>query len=337
MMRAQVHRIWRAAVIAAACVAVTPAFAKTSEDSFYEAYFLDTEARKPEAAIELYERALRKDKLSADLERVATTRLAMCREDVASRDLAGLMPPQTFAYVEVGPIGHQVKSLLGQVGLLGGGSGNETGLAVQQALVDELLGMRGAALAVTGIDFDREEPKGVLVVHPGDLEVIRAALRTVLPVGGIPQKPIGGFPTFDIEGEVFVTLTHRLVIASKERAQIEGVVSRLQDINTPSLADEAAIDAIGDARGKSLVSFFVRTEPIQPMIDGLLAQAGGQDPEFAMVNAMLDLRSIRALSGHVGVADTGLEADVALQLADGHRNLVYNLIRTNPVDRKTLS
>lgn len=313
------------------------AWAKTSDDAFYKAYYLETERGDPAGAIELYEQALSRKDLSRELRDNARHRLAICREDVVSSDFARLMPPETFAYVELGPVGNQVKSLLGQLGLMvEGGSGEGGKLAVHQALVDELLGFRGAAVGITGINFDEEEPEGVLVIHPGNLEVIRAALKTALPVGGIPQEPIGGFATFDIEGEVLVTLTHRLLVVADNRAHIEGVVSRLQGIKKDSLATQPAIEAVANSRGRSLLSFFVRTEPIRPMIESLIKQEGMRDPEFAMVDAMLDLRSIRTLAGHVGVSDDGLEAQVALHLDEGHRNLVYNLIRTNPVDGKTL-
>ncbi|MFQ5462827.1 MAG: tetratricopeptide repeat protein [Phycisphaerae bacterium] len=321
---------WKLKIVALSLVAtsllITPALAESPDDLFHRAYYLEREQNDPTAAAKLYEQALAGRGLGADLRQDAEMRLAGCREDIASRDLAKLMPPDSFAYVEIGPVGEQVKTLLDQLGILGAdgrtAAPGQPLVAVSPLLVDELLGFQGAAIAINGINPADGEPAGVL--------------ETVLPAGGDPQAPIGGFATYSVEDEAIITLTHRLVVVSKSRALIEGVVRRLGQSGTPSLADQDFAARIAPQRGESLLSFFVRTEPIMPMIQGLIADAASHDPELAMVNVMVDLKSIRSLSGHVGFSDAGFSAAVQLELDKGHRSIVFNLMRTPPIDAETI-
>ncbi|MHC5109488.1 MAG: hypothetical protein ACYTHJ_06380 [Planctomycetota bacterium] len=334
--------VFKYAAIAAAGIVFTSGLANaaTAQEAFHKAYFLDIARHDSAGAAKLYEKALGQRGLDADLRAEAEWRLANCREDIAAADLASLMPPDTFAYVEVGPLGEQVKDLLRQLGILAedrltaGANGPQ--VAISSVLVDELMGLRGAAVAINKIDPSKGQPDGVLVVHPGNLEIIRGLLESALPAGGETQDSVGGHPTFLVENEAYITLTRRLVIVSTNRDQIEGVVGRLSGKNRTSLADNESLQIIANARGKSLVSFFVDTAPIMPMMQQMIAHEAARDPELAMVNAMLDIKSIRTLSGFVGVSDKGVNAEVELRLDEGHNNIVYNLLRTNPIDPATL-
>ncbi len=335
---------WKLKVVALSLVAtsllVSPALAESANDLFHRAYYLEHEQKDPTAAAKLYEKALAGRGLEADLRKDAEMRLAGCREDIASRDLAKLMPPNSFAYVEIGPLGDQVKTLLDQLGILSAGgktaSPGHPVVAVSPLLIDELFGIQGAAIAINGINPANGEPSGVIVVHPGNIGVVRGLLDTVLPAGGDPQTPIGGFATYSVEDEAIITLTHRLVVVSKSRELIEGVVKRLGQPGTPSLGDQGFASRSAPKRGESLLSFFVRTEPIMPMIQGLIADAASRDPEVAMVNAMVDIKSIRSFSGHVGFGDGGVGAAVQLELDKGHNSIVFNLMRTPPIDAETI-
>ena len=310
------------------------------ESKFHEAYYLENAEGDWSGAAKLYEQVAGDRKASMTLRAEAAARLAACREEVACRDFARLMPPDALAYVELNHPGRQIEKLLDQLGLLADVNqvfeAGQRRVAVSPTLLREGLGLGGVAVAITGFDPQAQQPSGVVVLHPGDLGVIRGLLETGLPAGANVVEPVGGYATFDVEGEALVTLTSRLVIASTDRAEIEGVVKRLAGKNIESLADNPAMMDMIKGRGDALLTFFVNAKPLIPMIKGIVAAEGGEQ-ELAMAQALLDLDSLNSISGHFGVSDDGLSLDIALRLDEGHRNLVYNLLRTPALNPETLA
>ena len=138
-------------------------------------------------------------------------------EDLASSDFTRLVPRDTIFYAELSRPGEQLSMLLDQLGLLGKVGQTPGRFGVSPLLIDGLLGMRGAAVAVTEFDPERGQPSGVLILHPGDLDIVRGLIETALPIAAQSADPIGGHPTWSIEGEAFVTLTSRLLVASPDR------------------------------------------------------------------------------------------------------------------------
>jgi len=135
---------------------------------------------------------------------------------------------------------------------------------------------------------------------------------------------------------VYVTLTRRLIILSRDREQIDGVIRRLSGEDKNSLATSDTMAELTRGRGDSLLYFFVNAEPIMPMLKGMMAANSTDSHELAMVNAILDLDSLRSLVGRIGVGDDGIFADIELRLQSGHHSLVYNFFRTPPIDQDTL-
>ncbi len=313
--------------------------ADQAKNRFYRAYYLEQEKGDWSAAADLYEKVAEDHGADRVVRAQAAARLAACREEITSRDLTRLMPPDAWAYVELNRPGDQILKLLSELGLVSGPehvvSEGANRLAISPVLIKEALGIGGVALAVTGFDPSKEVPKGVLVFHPGNLEVIRGALETGLPAGGTVVEPIGGFQTYDVEGEAFVTLTSRLVVVSTERDQIEGVVSRLRGQEDRSLATNPAVEDLIKNRDDALVLFFVNAKAMMPMITGAMAGEMAKE-EFAMANALLDIESLHSVMGRVGVSDDGIFLDVGLRLDEGHHNLVFNLLRTPAINPETL-
>lgn len=314
--------------------------AEPGEGKFYEAYFLEHADGDVAAAAELYEDVVAARGVDRGIKLQAQARLAACREVLASSDFAKLMPPDTLAYAELKRPGDQVLKLLSNLGLLSDGTqrspdgGNR--IAISPSLIKEILGIRGAAVAVTGFDPFKMVPAGVLVFDPGNLEVLRGLIETGLPIGGKLVEPIEGFATYSVEDQAFVTLTSRLVVASPQRAQIQSVIRRLNGKERDSLAtSDTFVEAI-QQRDDSLIYFFVNAKPIMPMISAMAAGAGSQNRELAIAQALLDLDSIQSLMGNVGISDDGLFLELSLRLDEGHSNLVYNFFRTPPISRDTL-
>jgi hypothetical protein len=321
--------------------AVAPAAqAQSAESKFHRAYFLEHSRGDLAAAADIYNEVAADRRADADLKAQARARGQACQEELASADFAKLMPPNALAYVELSRPGGQLSRLLEMLGLLradGSIVGDpERRLAISPELIRELLGIRGVAAAVTGFDPATETPMGVAVLHPGDIGVIRGLIETALPAGGQIVEPIEGFPTFNIEGEVFVTLTQRLLIVSAQRMEIEGVIGRLKGEDTESLADNADLAEIMANRDPSLLFFCVNFEPVMPLLNAGMAAAGTQCRELTMAQALLDLKSLRTLVGQMGVNDEGIYVDFALQLAKGHRNLAFQFVRMPAIDPETL-
>lgn len=315
---------------------LAPALAQSPSDAFYKAYYLETEQGDVAAAAKLYAQAAESPSAPAELRAEAQRRLAACREEAASAEFIELMPPETIAYIEIGRPGEQVRELLGMLGLLADPArpASDAGrqVAVSPTLIKELLGIRGAAIGLTGFDFASETPMGVAVFHPGNLEIIRGLIETGLPAAGRRVEDIEGYPTYDIEGEVLVCLTARMVVISRQPDQIRGVLRRINDSNTPSLADNEALAEAFKYRKDALLFVGVDAKALMQMARPLLVN----DPEFAQVQALLDPESLRWFAARAGISPEGLVFDVAVRFDAGHHNLAYNLVRTPPITRETL-
>lgn len=310
----------------------------SAKTQYYKAYYLECEKGDFAAAAELYaEVAASGDTKLAER---AGERLASCREEIACSDFAHIMPPNPWAYVEVNRPGGQLKRLLSQLGLMRG-TGVSLGdasrrLEISPELIDGLLGVRGAALAITNVNMNTQLPSGILALHPGDLDVIRGLIETALPAGAEPKTAIQGYPTWRVEDQVYVTLTHKLVLISDSKREIKKAVARLSGEDEASLADNAMLAETLEGRDDSLLYFCVNAKAIMPMVNMGLGMAAAQNPEVALAQQFLDLNSLRSLSGRMGVCDEGLLLDLELRLDEDHQNVAYNLIRSPVLDPSIL-
>lgn len=315
-----------ASLVAAVLLLGPPALCRDAEESFLKAYYLEHERGNLEAAAELYRAVAEDSSAPKELRKKAETCAAACGEELAASDFASLVPEDTIVYCELNRPGDQLASLLGQLGLLQGseGAGN---VAVSPLLVKGLLGVRGAAVAITQIDPTGGPPNGVAILHPGDMDVVRGLIDTVLPAGGQAVDSIGGHPTWSIKGQVFVTTAQRLLIASPDRSQIEGVIARLAGKSKRSLADNEDLADTMEMRGDDLLFFCVNAEPIMPVVQALIESQVDDDPRIGMLLDFLDIGSTQAIAGRLGVDESGLSLDLGLQLDEDHRNLAFNLLR----------
>lgn len=310
-------------------------------EKFFQAYYLEHEAGDFEAAGKLYAEVADDSRVDKAVRERAANRAAACQEELASRDFARLMPPTALAYLELSRPGDRVSKLLDQLGLLRHANlafrEAERRVAISPVLVKEVLGLGGAAVAITGVDLKGQKPAGVIVVHPGNLEAIRGLVESALPAAAEAVEPIGGFATFNVENEALVTLTARLIIIGSDRGQNEAVVERLAGREKSSLADNEALREMSGDRGDSLLTFFINAKPIMPMLQGLIAAQASQNPEIAMAQAVLDPASFHSLIGRMAIGDDGLGLEIALRLDEGHRNLAFHFLRSSPINPDTLA
>jgi len=321
---------------------VSTLFAESAQEKFYRAYYLESQGDFSTAS-GLYNEVVNERGADRQLVEKARSRLSACREEEASCDFARLMPVDTLAYVELKRPGDQILKLLEKICLLAGdvpaskddGQGGRR-IAISPSLVKEVLGIGGAAVAITGFDMQKEAPSGVLVFHPGNLEVIRGILETGLPAAANAAKPIGGYPAYDIEGQAIVVLTSRLVVAGNDRASIENVLKRIDSNDGASLGTKPAYIEAMKNRPESLLSFYVDGKQIMPHLMKLAEADQADASEMAMVQTLLDPHSLQSVTGSLGVNDAGLHLEIAVRLDSGHHNLIYNLLRTPPINQETM-
>lgn len=323
----------------AALIPAAPA-ATVAADKFHHAYYLEHEKGDFAAACKLYEEIAADSSASSELREQVKPRLAACREEIATQDLAKLMPAECIVYMELNRPGEKLGALLSKLGLLADGTPLSKEVtrrvAISPTLVKQLVGIRGAAVGLTGFDPFKQKPTGVVVIHPGDVELFRGLIETALPSGGKSLEPIAGFPTYDVEGEAVVTLTSRLVILSADRAQIEGVVRRLGGTEKGSLAGTPALNAARAGKSDSAVTCFINAKAMIPLVKGVMAASPASNQQLSMVQALLDPDSLQSLTGRFDFGSDGLLLDLALRMDEAHHNLVYNLLRTPAINAETL-
>ena len=339
MIRAHLGRRLVIAVALLCPLSSSLAIAGDADDVYYQAYFLEQEKGDFAAAAKLYSQVAASKDVDAGLRSQARVRLAACREEIASSDLLRLMPPDALAYAELNRPGEQVARLLKSLGLLAGdqpelkaGAGRR--IAVSPVLIKELLGLRGAAVAITGFDPSSEMPTGVAVINPGNLQVLRGIVESALPAAAETVEPTRGRQTFFIpDARLYVCLTSRLIIASPDRSEIDNVLGRLDGTVKESLATVQDLPDVFAQRDDSMVFFCLNAKKIVP----LLSKTFGMGDDLAQARAILDLDSLRWVTGRAGVNDDGVFIELAARMDAGHHNLAYNLARTPPISPETFA
>jgi len=319
--------------LAPAAQGMVPGNTGDGEGSFFRAYYLEHEQGDLEAALALYEEAAASGP-RAQRARAAAAATSLS-EDLVARDFARLMPPDAIVYAEVLRPGAAIEGLISQLGLLGSLDAGPERYKISPLLISSVLGLRGVAVAVTEIDMQGGPPEFVAVFHPGDVNIARGLIETVVPSGGTPVDPIGSYQTWNIEGEAFLTLTAKLAVLSSSRSGIEGVVARLRGQESSSLATSSAVQSAMEMRGDDLLFFCVNAEPVLPTIRKVLNHQATGDPGAAMALTMLDVPSLRTLAGSLSVGAKGLALELALDLAEGHHNLAFNMLRKPGLQKRT--
>lgn len=328
-----------AAALVALAAAGSAASGQTPAQRLHEAFYLEQTKGDFAAAAKLYAQVVETGAAPAELRSEAKGRLAACQEELAATDFARLLPPEPLAFVELNRPGERLGKLLEKLGLLAAPGGpppapGQNRLAISPQVVNALLGVRGCAVAITGFDPTRQQPMGVAVLHPGDVELIRGLIETALPVQSDVVDPIDGHPTYRVEG-IYVTLTKRLVIAATSPAEIEAVLERTKDPGAPSLAANPELADVLGQRGGALLFFCLNPKPLMPLVNVMMAGAA-QSREVALVRALLDPESFRSLTGRFDLSDQGVLLQMTLRLDREHRNLVYNFLRRPAIDPATL-
>lgn len=343
-------RLPHALIVTAACciAAVHPAMAEpNAQTEFQRGYYLQTHERSLDEAAKAFEKVAADENAPEALRREARTRLAQIREDRAASDLARLMPPDALAYVELREPGAHLGRLVQMLGLVAEPGEQRSPLptpspearehfalpehfAVSPALIAELRKFGGVAAAVTSFE-ERNGPMGVVIVRPGESDLVRGLIETAVQVLP-PAEPVHGFPTWRLLKDGWIVQTERLFVISPLREEVEAAVARLNDPELESLARRSELQEFADRRADSLLFAYVNG---QRVIERIYESSRPRDDlQFARV--LLDLEHLESLTASVGTTEDSVRAELRLDLAEGHRSLPYALIRTAPLSQRSL-
>lgn len=293
---------------------LTAAFGQSPGD-LYHAYYLEREKSDYAGAARLWEGLLSAPGADGEIRALAQQHLTICREELATADLARLIPPNPAAYVELNRPGERFRDLLNQLGLLTMDGHKATPgknyLSISPALVNATLGVRHAVFAVTRMDPATGKGTGVLVCHPGSLESLRGLAETLCPAFTHIEEPIHGYATYSID-EFQIALTPRLIVAGLSREDITEVLDRLKDPTLPSLATNSDLQECLKDRDKGLLFGYV-----SPALLGRVAaltQDKSRETEEAKSPFPFPLPSVSDFKAITGRLDLGKEG-LALTLS----------------------
>lgn len=346
--------------MALCCLVVSCASAAARADDaaalLQKGFYLQIHESDPAGAAVIFERVAGDSSAPENLRTEAHTRLAQCREDVAAADLARLMPPEAIAYVETNRPGDQLVRLAKMMGLvrepgtepaaaasgqpvpgipIGPGLVFPADFKVSPALAAELKKFRGAALAITDLDERMQKiPEGILVIHPGDSDLVRGLLETAVQLIE-PDEPIASFKTYrfhDHEHQFWLTVTRRLMIVGTKREAVSATVERLGNPKAASLAASPAFKTREAERQNALLFAYVDGHETARRLRSVMK---GHDA--AMVATLLDLEHLESLTLSAGVTNDSVQIVGRMNLKPGHHNVAYNLIRTAPFTGRSLN
>lgn len=339
-------------------ITTLPVIARESGDTpqaYRDAYFAETHDGDIATAIKLYQKAIDSGKGASEIIADAKTRLAICREALASRDLAALAPKETVLFAQIANPGAHFGRLLDHLGLVGEPLANigadaiaipdgegavlPKNVCLSRMVVKEIGRFAGAAVAITDIDFENEAPRGVLIIDPGKADLLRGWLETVAQFGK-PGDPIGGHPTIQIDDSdlsATITFTARLIIAGTSRDLVAGVVNRLGGEGGESLVDAPAFASQTARRDNAVLHAFINGKQALKLAYRMAQHEKGMMQELGMAQAFFDLQHLESISFSAGTLDDGLAAELVMNMSEGQTNMIYNLMRTPPITGEALS
>lgn len=315
-----------------------------AESEFFRGYYLQHNQRDAAGAVKAYKQSIKLG-ANAKLRTAVDAEMATLQEELATSDFARLMPKDSLAYVEITDPAAHFEKLAKHMGLTGQGqqaSPSDEKVVIQvedelaipsdfqisPALFREFKKIRGAAASFNRLN-DHGVPEGLVVIHPGDSDLITGILETGVQLAPASNS-IGGFPTFNIDDEVWIVKTNRLIVVSPSKQQIVDCLDRIENQKSASLADDKHFQNARKKNEGSAVFVFASPQRIvkrfEPMMQG----------EMAIARMVLDLDHMQYISSALSANDNGLRSNLTVNFSEDHNSFGYGMIRTVPLSRKAL-
>ncbi|MCB9855134.1 MAG: hypothetical protein H6818_05550 [Phycisphaerales bacterium] len=351
------HRTLPLAVTLLAFTLLAPPIARASaeppEAVLYRAYFTENVAKDYAGARLLYNQAAKAD-LSDDLKLVARIGSDRCRDHIAADDFSTLMPPDTLVYAELRRPGELIAALSDMLGMTpesmralldqrpDAAAGTMVNMprqiALSPTLLEALSSFGGAAIGVTEIDLaGNRPPSGVLVIHHGDVKLIKGLIETAFQFAPTTEK-IAGLPTFHSPvpdlGGITGVLTEGLLIVGNDRSLVQSAADRLVGNVSDSLRSRPDLQDVFAERGDRM---FFAFGDLTRVYDLARQQAGEHDrDDLVVANTFLDLEHLRWATLSFGADRGALGLTARVCYADDHRSLVYNMLRLPSMSRDSM-
>ncbi len=338
---------WQSGLVwALTIMIVAPAIAQVDNagkpgNEFYRGFYLRHHDRDFEQAAAAFENAVKLG-LKGDLRDQARQAILELEEELVTQDFAALMPKDSLGYIEISDPAKHIELLAKAMGLVGQEFDSsqratlqlEDGFAISSdfqlspALLREIKKFRGVAISITDINQSGPPVSGLAVIHPGDSDLLGGILETGVQL--IPAtENIQGFPTFNIENDVWLVKTHRLILVADSKAQIEAGLRRLEKsepgLNTLDTFKKARVDA-ADTAAFAFVNPAIALEKYGRAMRG----------EAAIARVALDLDHLEFVSAAIKATEGGVQSQLEVRYREGHNSLAMGMIRTAPLGETSL-
>lgn len=317
-----------------------------ADAEFYKGYYQHHEANNLPAAVKSYKRAIQLG-VSPSIADAVENEMTNLQESVVTSSFENVMPADAIAYIELSNPANHVEQLARLMGLTGkpkSDSGPVVVLPIDReiaipsdfqispALLREMKKLRGAAVAITEIKDSNDGPpvEGLLVIHPGESDLLQGILETSIQFAPASER-LGGFPTFTIENKVWIVQTQTLIFVSDSKETIVDGLDRIKNSKLGSLAD---VDSFKTARATEKdAAVFAYVNPEQMMTRFGHMMRG----EMSMIRVAIDLDHLQHITSSIKATDNGLQTRFSVQYSEDHNSFGYGLIRTTPLSKKALS
>jgi hypothetical protein len=281
--------------------------------------------------------------------------------DLMDFDPAALMPPGTLVYVEFGSPGRQVETVLNMLkgtplenplAAMGGqqatnsnqrSPGDIVGALLNPSMMTEFKKIRSSAVGVT--DISQKNPPMIAVLCPGKSDALRGVILAGLGMAGTPGELLEGMQTVNIrlpdqgqQEQLAVAYDDRVIIAALPASQLRWCVRQYKGlISEPTLvSNNKSFAKLGKAqRQRNVLTAWAKVDRIYARLEQMFP-AGRVPSGILSANALFDFGNIDELVVTDSVATNGYNSRVEVQFKEGHRCLVYDLIRTPNISKAAL-
>ena len=323
---------------------------RQGQAEFYRAFYLHHEQGDLKKAAAAYQKALRLG-INQETRETIKDNLQSLQEDLNAANFARLMPADSLGYLEISDPGQHLEEVARMMGVTGrtfepnhkptrinlDGIAISSDFQVSPALLREIKKFRGLAVSISNISPQDGKPIGVAVIHPGDSDLLTGLVETGIQL--VPAtESVRGFPTFQIEREVWIVKTKRLIFASTSKTEIENSISRLQNSNNANNANNAdslaSHDAFQEAKKRhqdSVLFAFADPKVALKKLGPMLGR------EAAIAQLVLDVPHMKYVAASIASTDRGVRSNINVAMEEGHNSLAYGMFRTVPLSQKAVS